>query len=70
MRVLIRSTYVTCVILRTKDCSMETKRKVACGHVICAHVLSHGNEVNMDITKQKNPGWKTLADVFELKINY
>ena len=39
MRVHIRSTYVTCVILRNRDCSMETKRKVTSGHVICAHVF-------------------------------
>ena len=42
MHVLIRSTYVTCVILRNRDCSMETKRKVTNGHVICSYPCAFG----------------------------
>ena len=62
MRVLIRSAYVTCVILRNRDCSMETKRKVTNGHVICSHPCAFGlcfhkeiyRYLYIAITRQKN----------------
>ena len=47
---------------------METKRKAAGGHVICAYVFSQENDVKYLGTykiKQKNPGWKTRRFEFE-----
>ena len=61
MRVLIRSTYVTCVILRNRDCSMETKRKVTSGNVICVHVFQKEiySYLYAAITKQKRQNGNT-----------
>ena len=58
---------------------METKRKVASGHVISAHVLSQGNDVkiygqnirNLYLYNQtKNPDGRFWLMDLNFKINY